>query len=98
MQNPPAHHRAQWRALVKNLVTFVLVACSWSFAHAADFACMTAAKEKKLSGAARNSFVKKCEADAKTKCEVATKERKLSGGAKNSNVKKCEQETGPASS
>ena len=75
----------------------VLVAASWS-AHAADSACMAAAKEKKLSGAARNSFVKKCEADAKSKCEIAADEKKLKGAAKNSNVKKCVQETGPSSS
>ncbi|MBK6005941.1 hypothetical protein JJB11_07520 [Ramlibacter ginsenosidimutans] len=75
----------------------VIVAASWS-AHAADSACMTAAKERKLAGTARNSFVKKCEADAKAKCEVAATEKKLSGAAKNSNVKKCVQETGPSSS
>jgi hypothetical protein len=81
---------------VNKLAAFALIACTWSFAHAADSACMSAAKEKKLAGAARNSFVKKCEADAMTKCEVAAKEKKLSGAAKNSNVKKCVQETGPA--
>jgi hypothetical protein len=57
---------------------------------------MTAAKDKKLSGAARNSFVKKCETDAKAKCDLAATEKKLSGAAKTSNVKKCTQETGPA--
>lgn len=79
---------------MKKLAAFVLVA--WSFAHAADSACMAAAKDKKLNGAARNSFVKKCEADAKAKCEVAATEKKLSGAAKNSNVTKCVRETGPA--
>jgi len=83
---------------LKKLAALVLIASSWSFAHAADSACMAAAKEKKLAGAARNSFVKKCEADAKTKCELSATEKKLAGAAKNSNVKKCVQETGPASS
>ena len=61
-----------------------------------DSACMAAAKEKKLAGAAQSSFVKKCEADAKAKCETAATEKKLAGAAKSSNVKKCVHETGPA--
>lgn len=80
---------------MKKLAALLLIASSCSLAHAADSACMAAAKEKKLSGAARNSFVKKCEADAKSKCEAAATEKKLSGAAKNSNVKKCVQEIGP---
>jgi hypothetical protein len=72
-----------------------LIALASSFAYA-DSACMTAAKEKKLSGAAQKSFMKKCEADAKAKCELASDEKKLAGAAKSSNVKKCVQETGPA--
>ena len=80
---------------MKKLIALALIAFV-SFANAADSACMTAAKEKKLSGAARNSFVKKCEADAKAKCEIAAAEKKLSGAAKNSSVTKCVRETGPA--
>ena len=84
---------------MNKLVALILIVIAFSsFAHAADSACMTAAKEKKLAGAARNSFVKKCEADAKAKCETAATERKLAGAAKNSNVKKCVQETGPSAS
>jgi hypothetical protein len=49
-------------------------------------ACMTASKDKKLAGAARNSFVNKCEADAK--------EKKVTGAGKNSKVKKCVMEAG----
>ncbi|SPE35727.1 conserved exported hypothetical protein [Burkholderiales bacterium] len=51
---------------------------------------------KKLSGAAKTSFVKKCEADAKAaapSCEdkaVDKNGKKLSGAAKTSSVKKCE--------
>lgn len=67
-----------------------------STAHAADSACMAAAKDKKLAGAAQKSFVKKCETDAKAKCETAAREKKLAGAAKTSNVKKCVMETGPA--
>lgn len=83
-------------ALLKVALIFV-IALSGSLAHAADSACMTAAKDKKLSGAARNSFVKKCESEAKAKCETAASEKKLSGAAKTSSVNKCVRETGPAS-
>jgi hypothetical protein len=78
------------------LAAVALIAIASSYAYAADSACMTAAKEKKLSGAAQNSFVKKCEADAKAKCELAADEKKLAGAAKSSNVNKCVRETGPA--
>ena len=81
---------------MKNLVILALIAFASTVAQADDSACMAAAKEKKLSGAARNSFVKKCETDAKAKCEAAAVEKKLAGAAKNSNVKKCVKETGPA--
>lgn len=51
--------------------------------------CSAAAKEKKLAGAAKTSFLQKCEKDAKAACEAASKEKKLSGAAKNSFEKKC---------
>ena len=82
---------------MKKLAAVSLIALAASFAHAADdSACVAAAKEKKLAGAAQKSFVKKCETDAKAKCELAATEKKLAGAAKTSNVKKCVQETGPA--
>lgn len=80
---------------MKKLAVLALAASAF-VAHASDSACMAAAKEKKLSGAAQNSFVKKCETEAKTKCEAAAAEKKLAGAAKNSNVKKCVHDTGPA--
>jgi hypothetical protein len=84
---------------MKKLAALALIAFAASFAHAADdSACMAAAKEKKLAGAAQTSFVKKCEEDAKAKCELAATEKKLAGAAKSSNVKKCVKETGPAAS
>ena len=46
---------------MKKLAALALIAFAASFAHAADdSACMAAAKEKKLAGAAKNSNVKKC--------------------------------------
>jgi hypothetical protein len=81
---------------MKKIAALALISFAASFAHAAgDTACMAAAKEKKLAGAAQNSFVKKCETQARNKCEAAATEKKLAGAAKNSNVKKCVQETGP---
>ena len=44
----------------------VALSCVWfgNLAHAADSSCEAQASEKKLAGAAKNSFVKKCEKDA----------------------------------
>ena len=58
-------------------------------AHAADPSCTIRATEKKLAGAAKTSFMKKCSDDAKSACEGAATERKLAGAARNSFVKKC---------
>lgn len=56
---------------------------------AADTTCHAAAAEKKLAGAAKTSFLKKCEKDATAQCEVKSKEKKLAGAAKTSFEKKC---------
>ncbi len=62
-------------------------------ALAASAACEAQATEKKLSGAAKNSFVKKCDkdaVDAATKtCDAQAAEKKLAGAAKTSFTKKC---------
>ena len=58
-------------------------------AHAEGPSCNAAAAEKKLAGAAKTSFLKKCEKDATATCEAASKEKKLNGAAKNSFEKKC---------
>lgn len=72
----------------------VLLACSILLLAAptlavADTSCKAAATEKKLAGAALNSFMKKCESDAKAKCSTQSSEKKLAGAAKNSFEKKC---------
>lgn len=54
--------------------------------YSAESACMSEAAKKKLYGAARNSFVRKCERD---KCEAMAQQKKLAGAAKNSFMKKC---------
>ena len=51
--------------------------------------CKSDAAEKKLAGAALNSFMKKCQSDAKARCEADSAEKKLAGAAKASHTKKC---------
>ena len=62
-------------------------------AVAANPTCDAQAAEKKLAGAAKTSFLKKCEkdaTDAATKaCSTQAADKKLAGAAKNSFVKKC---------
>lgn len=68
------------------LVTALIFAGS---AFAQDATCAANAADKKLAGAAKNSFMKKCEKDAAAKCEIASKDKKLAGAAKSSFSKKC---------
>jgi len=75
-------------------LAFVLVAPS--FAHA-EPACDAKAAEKKLAGAAKMSFLKKCEREAaggkaqaaEAGCQNQAFMKKLSGAAKTSFLKKC---------
>lgn len=67
-------------------------------AFADDSACAKAAADKKLAGAAKTSFMKKCTADASASCDKAAAEKKLAGAAKSSFTKKCIADTGPAAS
>jgi hypothetical protein len=55
----------------------------------AEGSCKAQAGEKKLAGAAQNSFMKKCETDAKAACNKSAGEKKLAGAAKTSFTKKC---------
>jgi hypothetical protein len=57
--------------------------------------CEARAAERNLHGAAKNSFVKKCEKDAAVGpevCAAQAAEKKLAGAAKTSFVKKCEKD------
>lgn len=78
---------------MKKLIALALIAFCSSTLTFADDGCAARAAEKKLAGAAKNSFMKKCQADAKgpadASCEARAKEKKLAGAAKNSFVKKC---------
>lgn len=76
--------------MFKNVVFAVaLILAGSGSAFAQDATCTAKATEKKLAGAAKNSFLKKCEKDAVAACEVTSKEKKLAGAAKSSFSKKC---------
>jgi len=51
--------------------------------------CKATAAQKKLAGAALNSFMKKCQNDAQTSCNTQATEKKLNGAARTSFTKKC---------
>ena len=51
--------------------------------------CTADATTKKLAGAAKTSFMKKCETDSTAACDAAAADKKLAGAAKTSFTKKC---------
>jgi hypothetical protein len=72
------------RILVAGLLSLYAISAS-----AADSSCSNQAAEKKLAGAAKTSFMNKCERDAKASCDAAAGEKKLAGAAKTSFTNKC---------
>ena len=86
---------------MRTLIASVTLALLSTLAHAGNAACDAKAAEKKLAGAAKTSFLKKCEKDAEASSASATclnkaAEKKLAGAAKNSFVKKCEKDAATA--
>jgi len=68
----------------KIVVTLLTLFLATQIAYAADTGCETKAAEKKLAGAAKNSFIKKCEKDVKVNaaqvnCDIKAAEKKLKG-------------------
>jgi psiF repeat len=55
----------------------------------ADPTCAAQSDDKKLAGAAKTSFMKKCTADATASCDKQAADKKLAGAAKTSFTKKC---------
>lgn len=55
----------------------------------ADGSCTSNATDKKLAGAAKTSFMKKCQTDAAKLCDDQSAARKLAGAAKTSFTRKC---------
>jgi len=73
---------------MKHVFIAIVVLLSMQFAYAEN-ACEMKAAEKKLAGAAKNSFIKKCEKDARAVCESDDISKKTSGAAKEAHIKKC---------
>lgn len=74
---------------MKTLLTLLTALAISAPVLAETASCHAAAAEKKLAGAAKTSFLKKCEKDATAQCELKSQEKKLAGAAKNSFEKKC---------
>jgi hypothetical protein len=75
------------------IVKSVLFAAAFSLVSATAWAegptCTSQSTEKHLSGAAKTSFMKKCQTDMTTACTTTATEKSLAGAAKNSFMKKC---------
>ena len=78
---------------MKKLLTCLFLGFTLTSISYATEECAAKAAEKKLAGAAKNSFMKKCIADSQPAsnpaCDAKAKEKKLAGAAKNSFLKKC---------
>ena len=71
-------------------LTFALVSTLVAGVAHAEATCEEKASEKKLAGAAKASFMKKCVKDAaEAGCQNQAFMKKLAGAAKASFVKKC---------
>lgn len=70
---------------------FAIVLALASVVTTAAFAdsCVANADAKKLAGAARTSFLTKCQKDATATCDTQAAEKKLAGAAKTSFTTKC---------
>lgn len=88
------------------LLSLGLLAGTAQASSPAEAKCEAQAAEKKLAGAAKNSFVKKCVTDAggtpaaasakapdpAEMCEKSAADKKLAGAAKTSHIKKCTED------
>lgn len=74
---------------MKKIVLCTLLSAFALSAFAEGATCSATVAEKKLAGAAKTSFMKKCEKDATASCDMAAADKKLAGAAKSSFTKKC---------
>lgn len=86
---------------MRTLIAGVTLALLSTLSHAADATCDARAAEKKLFGAAKTSFMTKCQKDAAATspaaaCMSKATEKKLAGAAKTSFVKRCERDIAAA--
>jgi len=98
-EQPILHFRCHRKESPMKLIAALVIAlCSAAAFAQTPTGCEAKALSKEgkpLAGAAKASFVKKCQADVKAACEakaVSESGKKLSGAAKNSFMKKCEAE------
>ena len=75
------------------ILSLVTAAALPSLVHAEGSSCVATVNDKMLAGAAKTSFMKKCETDAKASCDAAAADKKLAGAAKASFTKKCVSDT-----
>jgi hypothetical protein len=80
---------------VMKRIALALLITSFAVGSAMAQSCATQAVSKEgkpLTGAAKNSFIKKCKVDACAPKAVSKDGKPLSGAAKNSFMKKCAKE------
>lgn len=70
-------------------VLIAVTLCASLSAARADGTCTANAADKKLAGAAKTSFMGKCQRDAAATCDAAAAGKKLAGAAKTSFTTKC---------
>ena len=73
--------------MTRLLLTAFALCCMAGVAQAQS--CNLQASDKKLAGAAKTSFLTRCEKDAGAACDKQAVDKKLAGAAKNSFTKKC---------
>lgn len=74
---------------MRGLATALVLAFVSGAAMAAETSCAAQATEKKIYGAAKTSFMTKCERDMKAACDTQATEKHLHGAAKTSFTNKC---------
>ena len=77
------------RAMLMGAMAAVIAGTAVSAAFADGASCTATAADKKLAGAAKTSFMTKCQKDAQARCDSAAADKKLAGAARTSFTKKC---------
>jgi hypothetical protein len=77
------------KLLLATTLTLSILSVRGGVVRADGPSCKAQATDKKLAGAAQNSFMNKCTTNATTACDAAAADKKLAGAAKNSFTKKC---------
>ncbi len=75
---------------MKSIFLVIAISLMAATAWADQTTCTSQVTDKKLAGAAKTSFMKKCQADALAACTATASDKKLAGAAKTSFMKKCQ--------